>query len=216
MNIRKSYGVLCLCKAWKWNINQTFALNCLCCWIESAPGEVVLGEDGKPIEGAVPPQIGEDGQPIVADSAEAAAPVPEPEVNETHLNVQNSRKSWQDIMYGIVEHNCLIFGGYFWCIASKAKRSTTTIWIPIGLATRRCWSAICKELFTTTTIATRARTSASSRERWRWTTERSHDNKICVENDWKSFWLKYHGSLVSLAKNVFDHFPKWCFLTNDL
>lgn len=70
---------------------QTFALNCLCCWTESAPGEVVLGEDGKPIEGAVPPQIGEDGQPIVADSAEAATPIPEPEVHEIQLNVQYSR-----------------------------------------------------------------------------------------------------------------------------
>lgn len=57
------------------------------CCIESAPGDVVLGEDGKPIEGAVPPQIGEDGQPIVGAAAgtEAAeAPAPEPEVKETH------------------------------------------------------------------------------------------------------------------------------------
>lgn len=69
---------------------QTFALNCICCCTESAAGEVVLGEDGKPIEGAAPPQVGEDGQPIVVDSAEAAAPVPEPEVKQTHLNVPKS------------------------------------------------------------------------------------------------------------------------------
>lgn len=58
---------------------KLYLLVCHCCCIESAAGDVVLGEDGKPIEGAVPPQIGEDGQPIV-DGAEAAAHVPEPEV----------------------------------------------------------------------------------------------------------------------------------------
>lgn len=51
------------------------------------PGDVVIGEDGKPIEGAAPVQFGEDGQPIVR-AAEAVAPVPEPEVKEI-LYVQN-------------------------------------------------------------------------------------------------------------------------------
>lgn len=42
------------------------------------PGDVVIGEDGQPIENATSVQLGEDGQPI--GTAEAAAPIPEPEV----------------------------------------------------------------------------------------------------------------------------------------
>lgn len=81
---------------WKngFEYHQAIILNCPCCnctCIESAPGDVVLGEDGKPIEGAAPPQIGEDGQPIIgtADSAEAAS-IPEPEVKKTYTRSEFS------------------------------------------------------------------------------------------------------------------------------
>lgn len=87
--------------------------------IESAPGDVVLGEDGKPIEGAVPPQIGEDGQPIVGAAAgtEAAeAPAPEPEVKETHPCLKLT------FFFTFMQTLVIIYG-----IASKAERSTTTI-----------------------------------------------------------------------------------------
>lgn len=105
---------------WKAHINGTFAWIAYCC-IESAPGEVVLGEDGKPIEGAAPPQIGEDGQPIVA-AAEAAAPEPEPEVNDKHALC-----SLFPILFLLITY---IDGhtGYI-CIATKAQRSTATIWV---------------------------------------------------------------------------------------
>lgn len=52
-------------------------MNQICC-IAGSPTEVLIGEDGKPIEG-VAVQIGEDGQPIIV-AAEAVAPIPEPEV----------------------------------------------------------------------------------------------------------------------------------------
>lgn len=47
--------------------------------IEVAPGEIPVGPDGQPIEGAAPVQLGEDGQPIPqADAAEIPQAEPEP------------------------------------------------------------------------------------------------------------------------------------------
>lgn len=47
--------------------------------IEVAAGEIPVGPDGQPIEGAAPVQLGEDGQPIPpADVAEIPQPEPEP------------------------------------------------------------------------------------------------------------------------------------------
>lgn len=47
--------------------------------IEVPAEALAIGEDGKPIEGAVV-IIGEDGQPVVVPVAEAAVVEPEPEV----------------------------------------------------------------------------------------------------------------------------------------
>lgn len=70
---------MCLLQLWECALT-ILGLNRLCC-TESLPGDVVIGEDGQPIENAAPVRIGEDGQPI--STAEVVPPAPEPEVIET-------------------------------------------------------------------------------------------------------------------------------------
>lgn len=85
------------------------------------PGEaqVVIGEDGQPIEGAAPVQIGEDGQPIIG--AELATSVPEPEVIVDFIFKNTHRLK---CIYGKINHVCSLVGPH---IATKTKRTTATV-----------------------------------------------------------------------------------------
>lgn len=69
---------------------------------------MVIGEDGKPIEGAIV-IIGEDGQPIVVPVAEAAVVEPEPEVMPISIELKLiTNKRNQQIVKQLKKNSFLI------------------------------------------------------------------------------------------------------------